>query len=66
MSHPIHSVRSFQIIGSYVLRVQFADGITRAIDFRPVLHGEIYGPLQDPALFDAVRIDPEVHTLVRV
>jgi hypothetical protein len=64
MSHPIHSVCSFQIVGPYDLRVEFADGVARIIDFSPVLFGEIYGPLRDPALFDAVRIDPETHTLV--
>ena len=35
-----------------------------AIDFRPVLAGEMYGPLQDERLFGQVEIDPEVHTLV--
>jgi hypothetical protein len=34
------------------------------IDFTPVLAGELFGPLRDPALFRQVRIDPEVHTLV--
>lgn len=34
------------------------------IDFRPILAGDLFGPLQDPALFDQVRIDPDVHTLV--
>jgi hypothetical protein len=64
MSHPIHSVRSFQIIGPFILKVQFDDGITRTIDFTPVLHGEIYGPLRDPALFNTVRIDADARTLV--
>ncbi|NJO82608.1 MAG: DUF2442 domain-containing protein [Blastochloris sp.] len=34
------------------------------MDFRPVLAGELYGPLQDVSLFNQVRIDPDVHTLV--
>ena len=42
----------------------FDDGSSQVIDFRPVLKGEMYGPLDDPLLFDQVRIDPEVHTLV--
>jgi len=29
-----------------------------------VLEGELFGPLQNPALFNQVRIDPEAHTLV--
>jgi len=64
MSHPIHSVLSFQIIGPFTLGVQFDDGITQTIDFSPVLFGDIYGPLREPALFNRVWIDPEVHTLV--
>lgn len=29
-----------------------------------MLVGELYGPLRDLELFNQVRIDPEVHTLV--
>jgi hypothetical protein len=36
----------------------------RAIDFRPILAGELYGPLRDITLFNRVQIDPEVKTLV--
>ncbi|MDA2924589.1 DUF2442 domain-containing protein [Acidobacteria bacterium AH-259-L09] len=64
MSHPIHRVQSFEIVGCYTLKVQFEDGVAQTIDFRPVLEGELYGPLRDPALFKKVQIDPEVHTLV--
>lgn len=64
MSHPIHRVTSFEHVGQYVLRVCFEDGLCRTIDFRPVLKGELYGPLEDPGVFAEVRLDPEVHTLV--
>ena len=64
MAHEIYRVSSFQKIAPFTLRVQFDDGTFQIIDFRPVLKGELYGPLQTPALFDQVRIDPEVHTLV--
>lgn len=64
MCHPIYSVSSFQIIGPYILNVQFADGVARTIDFYPILRGEVFGPLRNPAMFNSVRIDPEVHTLV--
>jgi Protein of unknown function (DUF2442) len=62
--HPIHSVTGFEIVGPYRLRVAFADGLSRTIDFRPVLEGELYGPLRDLSVFNAVSVDPEVHTLV--
>jgi hypothetical protein len=64
MAHATHRVRSFEIVGAYTLRVAFEDGASREIDFRPILEGELYGPLRDPSLFNQVRIDPEVHTLV--
>src|SRR5688572_17950925 len=64
MSHAIYRVVSFQIEGPYTLRVRFDDDTEQTIDFRPVLAGELFGPLKDLALFNQVRVDPEVHTLV--
>jgi len=64
MKHPIHSVKAVKIVAPYTLEVRFEDGTVQTINFAPVLRGELYGPLQDPALFNQVRIDPEVHTLV--
>ncbi len=64
MTHDIHHVRSFEIIGPYTLRVGFEDGVTQVIDFQPVLAGEMLGPLHDLHLFNQARVDPEVHTLV--
>jgi uncharacterized protein DUF2442 len=64
MAHEIYRVTSFQKIGPFTLSMQFDDGTSQTIDFRPVLKGELYGPLQDPMVFSQVRIDPEVHTLV--
>ncbi|MCH7569612.1 MAG: DUF2442 domain-containing protein [Deltaproteobacteria bacterium] len=55
---------SFEKVAPLTLRVMFDDGTSQIIDFRLVLKGELYGPLQDPLLFEQVRIDPEVHTLV--
>ena len=64
MAHAIHQVVSFERVAPYTLRVSFEDGTKQVIDFRPVLVGELYGPLTDGAIFDQVRIDEEVHTLV--
>src|ERR1700726_118992 len=64
MSHPIYKVRSVKIVAPYTLAVGFDDGTEQTIDFRPVLAGELYRPLREVALFNQVRIDPEVHTLV--
>ena len=64
MSHPLHRVARFSIVGPYTLLVAFTDGTKQRIDFRPVLHGPLFGPLQNPATFNAVRLDTEVGTLV--
>ena len=64
MKHPIYRIISFENIGPFALRVKFDDGQEQEIDFRPVLSGELYGPLKDEKLFNQVEIDPEIHTLV--
>ncbi|MBI2835066.1 MAG: DUF2442 domain-containing protein [Acidobacteria bacterium] len=62
--HPIHRVRRLEVAGPFILKIDFEDGVTRTIDFRPVLEGELYGPLRDVDLFNQVQIDPEAKTLV--
>ena len=64
MTHPIYGVRSFAVEGPYTLRVRFDDESERIIDFRPVLAGELFGPLRNIEMFNQVRLDHEVHTLV--
>ena len=64
MDPEIHRVRGVRIVGDYTLEVEFSDGTQQDIDFRPVMAGELYGPLLDRSLFSKVRVDPEVHTLV--
>ena len=62
--HPLYDVTDFAIIGPYSLCVSFNDHTKQVIDFEPVLYGELFGPLRDLQLFDQVRLDPEVATLV--
>jgi len=64
MQHKIYVVTSVAIVGPYTLKLAFDDGKEQTINFRPVLEGEVFGPLQDPALFNRVQLDPEVHTIV--
>jgi hypothetical protein len=64
MNHPIYRVVDFEIVAPYTLRVRFDDDTTQTIDFRPVFSGELYAPLNEVSLFNGVRIDSEVHTLV--
>src|SRR4029079_10092979 len=64
MNHPFFRVTDFHIQAPYTLRVTFDDQTEQVIDFRPVLAGELFGPLQDLTLSDQVQVDREVHTLV--
>ena len=64
MSHAIYRVVGFEIVAPHTLRVRFDDDTAQTIDFRPVLFGELYSPLNDVKVFNRVRIDAEVHTLV--
>jgi hypothetical protein len=64
MKHPIYKVQSFTIVSPYTLCVRFDDRTEQTIDFRPILAGELYGPLSHLELFNQVRIDLEAHTLV--
>ena len=64
MTHPIHRVTRFSIVGPYTITVAFADGTEQSIDFQPVLRGPLFGPLQDSTMFNAVTLDTEVGTLV--
>lgn len=64
MKHPIYRVKSLKKIAPYTLKVEFNDHTVREIYFYPILKGKLYGALRDLSLFDQVKIDPEVHTLV--
>ena len=64
MSHPIHRVTGFSIVSPLTLLVAFSDGTEQRIDFKPVLHGALFGPLRDQATFNAVALDAEAGTLV--
>jgi hypothetical protein len=64
MQHKIYRVTKFEVIGTFKLRVHFDDGVSRTINFEPVLVGEVYGALRENAVFNEVKVDPEIHTLV--
>jgi len=59
MEHKIYRVVSFERVRPFTLQVTFDDGIKQTIDFRPILTGEIYGPLQDEKFFNHLTHRPE-------
>ncbi|VEN74717.1 conserved hypothetical protein [Candidatus Desulfarcum epimagneticum] len=64
MSHEVHKIVDFDIIKPFTLRIKFDDETERSIDFRNVLKGSLYGPLENESVFNQVEINPEIHTLV--
>ena len=54
----------FRIVAPYTLELKFDDGVQRVVNFESVLFGEMFSPLRDVALFNSVKLDPEVHTIV--
>ena len=63
MHHPIYRITSFEIVAPYTLRIRFDDQTEPTINSEPILHGPLFGPLRDQALFNAVQLDLEVRTL---
>jgi hypothetical protein len=61
--HKLYRVIAFEITGDYTVRVDFDDGTEQVINFTPVLHGEMWGPLRDLTLFNQVQIDLIAYTL---
>ena len=64
MEHLLCRVHAFKIVAPWTISVEFDDASRQVIDFKPVLKGELYGPLRDPALFNQVSIDADARTLV--
>ena len=64
MNHPLYQVRTVEIVEPYTLQVRFTDDTEQIVYLKPVLAGELYGPLMDLQLFNQVAVDPEVKTLV--
>jgi hypothetical protein len=63
MTHEIHFIKSFSIVGPYTLQIVFEDNLEKAINFLPMLRGPLYGPLLEDNIFNRVSLDPEVKTL---
>ena len=64
MIHEIYTIVSFEIVAPYTLRIKFDDAHAQVIDFWPMLHGELYGPLRDLDYFNQVHLDSESGVLI--
>ena len=50
-------------LGEYTIRLEFSDGSIRDVDLSTELHGEVFEPLRDPAVFAQVRVNSETGTI---
>ena len=48
----------------YVIHLRFNDGAEGYVDLADQLYGEMFAPLQDKEKFAALRVDPELETVV--
>lgn len=60
----IETVVTVRVERPYVLDVTFADGTRQRVDVEPLLYGEVFEPLRDPARFAEVTVDDELGTVV--
>ena len=62
MEHKIYSIITIKILAPYILELTFNDNTKKTINFKNILHGEMYSPLKDLNFFNQVKIDNEVKT----
>lgn len=50
-------------LGQYKLRLAFNNGLTKDVNLKEELYGEIFEPLKDVSLFSQVAINPNTNTI---
>lgn len=56
-------ITAVEVVGDHRLRLTFADGTIGDVDFAWREWRRMFEPLQDPAYFALVRVDPEAGTI---
>ena len=59
----IHVVEA-RYVRDYVIWLRFSDGLAGEVDLREELDGPVFEPLRQPEAFHAVRLHPELRTIV--
>lgn len=62
MNHIVR-IAKVKALRPYIIELTFTDGKIKTVDLEPVLYGEMYSPLRDEAVFNQVRVNPEVCTI---
>ncbi|MGA2165019.1 MAG: DUF2442 domain-containing protein [Solirubrobacteraceae bacterium] len=63
-NRPLARVTAVEPLEGFRLRLTFTDGLVREVDLSGDLWGTMAEPLQDPAYFHRVSVDPELGTVV--
>lgn len=64
MEYLIVKVKSVTVPELYKIKVTFDDATEWTIDLEHLLYGPMCGPLKDPVIFKAVKVDAEASTVV--
>ena len=59
----IPRVEAAHYVQGYTIRLRFSDGTEGQVDLGEELHGEVFEPLKDQAVFRQFSVHPEFHTL---
>ena len=59
----IPEVIAAQYVEDFTIHIRFADGTEGDVDLGSELHGEMFEPLKDPAVFRTFVVHPDFHTL---
>ncbi len=56
-------VLDMRVLDDFRIWLRFNDGIEGVADLAQSLHGTVFEPLRDPAVFAHARLDTELHTV---
>ena len=56
-------VVAVELVGGYVLKVEFSDGLVRDLDFAPTVTAGVLTALADPVAFASVAVDDLLGTI---
>ncbi|MCA1753052.1 MAG: DUF2442 domain-containing protein [Cryomorphaceae bacterium] len=63
MNYTDIKIKAVTVIRPFVIELEFNDGSLKTVDLEKVLHGNLFGPLQNPELFRQVRLNAEIETI---
>lgn len=59
----MHRIVEVKPVGPYTVWLRFVDGVCGQLDLSELAGKGVFAAWKDPAVFNAVTIDPETHTL---